>query len=379
MNLRFIIHDFKANLKQWIRSVGTVFWTILFPVLLIMIFGAIFSGSNNVSYDLIVQDLDDNDFSQSFIEGINEVSILKIETIDKTVNVKDYMQENDKSVALVIPNGFAETIREYIQSQMDPTVDLSDSELPLNLKLYIDPSDQTTTSIVRNTIIYVLYEFNLNITNGEKIIELSEESIVGEDFEFIDFFVPGMIGFTIMTSMIYGSIERNTKARKNGILRKLLTMPVTRADWIIAKMLFMLVLSFISTAVIIVVGTLVWGLNFKINIFFFILVISTSFLFTGMGMIISRFVKEEETADMAGGAITFPMMFLAGTFFPLEQMPTFMQNVAQVLPLYYVNEGFRNAMIYGDMDKTLFFTGLVLIFAFVFFVVGVFLTKWKED
>ena len=96
-------------------------------------------------------------------------------------------------------------------------------------------------------------------------------------------------------------------------------------------------------------------------------------------MIIGRFVKDEETADMAGGAITFPMMFLAGTFFPLEQMPGFLQAIAQVLPLYYVNEGLRNAMIYANLEKTLYFTGFVVVFAVVFFLVGVFLTKWKEN
>jgi ABC-2 type transport system permease protein len=82
---------------------------------------------------------------------------------------------------------------------------------------------------------------------------------------------------------------------------------------------------------------------------------------------------------MAGGAITFPMMFLAGTFFPLEQMPEFLQAVAQVLPLYYVNEALRNAMIIADFDKTIYFTSFVLVFAALFFIIGVFLTKWKED
>jgi len=246
----------------------------------------------------------------------------------------------------------------------------------------------------------VINEFNMNITGGENILGINEESSIGEDFNFIDFFLPGMIGFTIMTSCIYGSIERNTKFRKDGILRKLLTMPITRSEWILSKMLFMLFLSFVSTAVILIVGILVWGVSVKINIFFFILIIATSFLFSGIGMIIGRFVKEQETADMAfsgigmiigrfvkeqetadmaGGAITFPMMFLAGTFFPLEQMPAFMQSIAQVLPLYYVNEGMRNAMIYGDAEKTLYFTGFVLVFAAVFFIIGVLLTKWKED
>ena len=192
-----------------------------------------------------------------------------------------------------------------------------------------------------------------------------------------------MIGFTIMTSCIYGSIERNTKFRKDGILRKLLTTPITRAEWILAKMLFMLFLSFVSTLVILVVGTLVWGVSLHINLFMIVfmvvIIIATSFLFSGIGMIIGRFVKEEETADMAGGAITFPMMFLAGTFFSLDMMPEFMQSIARILPLYYVNEGLRNAMIYTNIDKTIFNTAIVLIFAAIFFLVGVFVTKWKED
>jgi len=369
MNPKFIFHDFYASLKQWIRSIGTVFWTILFPIIFNLIFGAIFSGANDISYDVVIQNIDDGGFSQEFIKIIDNTSILKVEIIDNNEDIKTYMIDNDKSAGLRIPSDFSEKIQQSFY----------DENITVNLTFLSDPSDQTTAPIIKNIISNILSGYNKGITDGRVVAGMDTESILGEEFEFIDFFVPGIIGFTIMTSMIYGSIERNTKYRKDGILRKLLTMPVSRADWIISKMLFMLVLSFISTFVIITVGILVWGLSIKINIFFFILVISTSFMFSGMGMIIGRFVKEEETADMAGGAITFPMMFLAGTFFPLEQMPAFLQSIAQVLPLYYVNEGLRNAMIYNDMDKTLFFTGFVLIFAIVFFVLGVFLTKWKED
>jgi len=380
MNFKFIIHDFYMNIRQWLRSIGTVFWTILFPVLLILIFGAIFSGAEDVSYDIIVQDLDETEgFSTSFISILDEIEIVNVEEIKPDIDIDQYMRDNGKSVGIVIPEGFMDAIMQYKQSEMDPAYNIDEDSLPFNLTLYMDPSDQTTTQILRNTIVYVLYEFNINLTQGEKIIGLTDNTIISQDFNFIDFFIPGIIGFTIMTSMIYGSIERNTKYRKDGILRKLLTMPVTRADWIISKMLFMLFLSFISTLVILVVGTLVWGISINISIFFFIIVISTSFMFSGMGMLIGRFVKEEETADMAGGAITFPMMFLAGTFFPLEQMPAFLQSIAQVLPLYYVNEGLRNTMIYDNIDKTLYFTGFLLVFAIVFFIAGVALTKWKED
>ena len=369
MNLSFILTDFHTSVKQWLRSKGTVFWTILFPVLLIVIFGAIFSDTGDMDYDLVVQDLDETSSSEDFIKILENISILNIETLGKNEDIAQYMKENEKLAAIQIPEGFEDVL---IQSQFDENA-------TFDIVFYFDPAEDTSVMVLKNIVTGILHEFNMGLTQGRHVIGLDEESTLGGEFDYIDFFVPGMVGFTIMTSMVYGSIERNTKFRKDGILRKLLTMPITRAEWIFSKMLFMLFLSFISTFVILIVGILVWGLSVNINIFFFILVIATSFLFSGIGMIIGRFVKEQETADMAGGAITFPMMFLAGTFFPLEQMPDFMQSIAQFLPLYYVNEGLRNAMIYADLEKTLFFTGIVLVFAFVFFIVGVLLTKWKED
>jgi len=58
MNFKFIFHDLHANIKTWMRSPGTVFWTVLFPILLILIFGAIFSGGGDDEFNIVVQDLD---------------------------------------------------------------------------------------------------------------------------------------------------------------------------------------------------------------------------------------------------------------------------------------------------------------------------------
>ena len=369
MNLKFIKTDLLLAIRSWLRSKGTVFWTILFPILLIMIFGAIFSGANETKYNLVFQDLDGSTESANFTKFLDATKIFEIKKIGKNVDIADFMKEEDISVGLQIPEGFEKLIE---QVKLNPF-------LKVNLTFFHDPADNTLSPVVGSILSGLINTYNDIITLSPSVVGLDVKSTLSENFNFIDFFVPGMIGFTIMTSMVYGSIERNTKFRKDGILRKLLTMPVTRTEWIISKMLFMLFLSFISTFVIMIVGMLIWGLNIQINIFFFIIVICTSFMFSGLGMIIGRFVKEEETADMAGGAITFPMMFLAGTFFPLQQMPEFLQAVAQVLPLYYVNEGLRNAMIYGNFDKTLYFTGFVVVFAVVFFIIGVVLQKWKED
>jgi ABC-2 type transport system permease protein len=284
-------------------------------------------------------------------------------------NVTAYMNENDIKFLLNIPDDFDTQIQKSI-------IDRSSTSY---VDYYFDPSEQTNNQAIRGIVSNVITYMNMNLTGSRNIIEVEETSLISEDFEFIDFFLPGMIGFTIMQSAIYGTIERNTRYRKDGILRKLLTTPIKRTEWIFAKMLFMLFLSFISTLVIIIIGILFYQISVHINIFMILIIIATSFLFSGMGMIIGRFVKDEESAATAGGAITFPMMFLAGTFFPLDQMPIFLQEFAKVLPLYYINEGLRNAMIYLKMDDALFFTTITLIFASIFFIAGVFLTKWDED
>ncbi|MEM0466012.1 MAG: ABC transporter permease [Candidatus Thermoplasmatota archaeon] len=369
MNVKIIALDFFYNIRSWSRSRGTVFWSLLFPIMLILLFGAIFSGFGDNKYTLYVQDLDNTEVSQSFITILHNTNVIRIENVTTNTTITEYIKDHNIKNLIVIPKGYGAAVR---QSYTDPSVTIA-------LQYYFDPSEQQTTQIIRSVISNILFELNMQISQGRTIIRLTEESTVTENFGFIDFFIPGMIGFTIMQQCIYGSIERNTKYRKDGILRKLLTTPITRSEWIIAKMLFMLFLAFLSTTVAITVGVLAYNIKVYITIYTIIIIVATSFLFSGIGMIIGRFVKEEETADMAAGAISFPMMFLAGTFFAVESMPPIIQTIAHVLPLFYVNEGLRNAMIYLNYDLALTYTAVVLVFAIIFFVAGVLLTKWKED
>ena len=369
MNFRIIGMDFVCSVKGWFRSKGGMFWSLAFPVILILLFGAIFSGVGSSKYTLYVQDKDNTTMSQQFVGILLKTGVLDIKNLSADINITAYIKKNNIKSVLVIPKGTSDEIN---RSYIDPTE-------KVNLTYYFDPSEQTQTQVIRTIIASVIQQLNKDLTSRRDVIGLSDVSTITENFNFIDFFLPGMIGFTIMQGAIYGSIERNTKYRKDGILRKLLTTPITRTEWILAKMLFMMFLAGITTALITIIGILVFGMTVNITPLAIIILIGTSFLFSGMGMLIGRFVKEEETADTAAGAISFPMMFLAGTFFPLEQMPGFLQTIARLLPLYYVNEGLRNAMIYMNQSEALINGAVVIIFAAVFFLAGVLLTKWKED
>ena len=74
--------------------------------------------------------------------------------------------------------------------------------------------------------------------------------------------------------------------------------------------------------------------------------------FLAMGFAIGSVVSNPETGDAVSNVITNPMMFLSGTFFPVSAMPSFVQAIARVLPLYYMANGLRDTTVRGLSHHT---------------------------
>jgi ABC-2 type transport system permease protein len=127
-----------------------------------------------------------------------------------------------------------------------------------------------------------------------------------------------------------------------------------------------------------IVGWAVFHVSLHINAWLPVFIVLDVFAFVGIGMILTRFVKEAQSAAAAANAITFPMMFLSGSFFPMEMMPGFLQTFAKLLPLYYVNEGLRASMVIVDNMAALRYSAVIGVFAAVVFILGVITTKWEE-
>ena len=102
-------------------------------------------------------------------------------------------------------------------------------------------------------------------------------------------------------------------------------------------------------------------------------------MFCSLGMLVGTITKSVETASVIGNIITFPMMFLSGTFFPLSIMPQYLQSAAHVLPLFYIVEGLNNVMVYGNIGAALIDIAVTLVIALVIFVAAAKLFKWRED
>jgi ABC-2 type transport system permease protein len=220
---------------------------------------------------------------------------------------------------------------------------------------------------------------NQKATGSPPALTLVATSILSQRYRFIEFFVPGIIAMAIMTSCLSNALNMNAELRQKGILRKLATTPITRADWLASSIVYQLILSIVSTVAILLVSYFVFDVRLHIGFWLPLILVVEVIAFVGFGMLLTPFAKEAESASAVANAFLFPMMFLSGTFFPVEMMPAFLQTFAKLLPLYYVNEALRATMIFVDDAATLRAVGVTAAFAAVVFVAGTFKTRWDES
>ena len=378
MNRRVIGANLVVSLKTFSREKSVMFFTVAFPIILILVFGTIFLNQDNPSFDLHVQDLDQTNSSAQLLKTLELNGKLKIITVDPAVEATQYAKEGKVNLVLVIPKGYEKAlVRRLGLVGGIPNAALRDPKASVTVTYIYDASSATTSAKIQ-LLQSAFAVVNQTMSGQPPFIRAAETSMLTRKFRFIDFFVPGIIAMAVMTSSLSGAVTMNAELRQKGVIRKLSTTPITRTDWILSNILYQFLLAVIATVAILVVSYAVFSVRLQVNAWLFVLIVLEVFAFGGMGMILARVAKEAESATAAGNFIMFPMMFLSGSFFPLELMPGFLQAIARILPLYYVNEGLRAAMVSVDHAAALRYAAMIAVFAIVVFVLGINTTKWDE-
>jgi ABC-2 type transport system permease protein len=369
MSSRVIGANLIVSIKSFYREKTAVFFRIAFPVILILVFGTIFMNQDNVRFDFYVQDLDGTNSSAELVKTLELNEKFKIDKVDPAINATQYAKDNKLNLVLVIPKDYESSLIQRMKRK--------DLNASVTITYIYDPSS-TSVDTKMQILNSVFAEINQRMSGKPPFITPAKVSILNRKYRFIDFFVPGIIAMTVMTASLFGAVNVNAELRQKGVIRKLSTTPITRTDWILSNVLYQFLLSVISTISILLVSYTVFDVSLQLNFWLPVFVVLDVFAFVGIGMILTRVAKEAESAAAAANAIMFPMMFLSGTFFPVEMMPGFLQKFSRILPLYYVNEGLRASMIFVDNMIALRCSVIIGIFAAVVFVLGIMTTKWEE-
>lgn len=370
MNPRVVGASLVVSIKSFYREKTTMFFTTTFPILLILVFGTIFMDQDKLNFDLCVQDLDQTTASAQIAKALNLSGKFKIINVDPVVDAATYAKSNKVNLVLMIPKGLEKSYLQYLQ--------FGNPNASVTLKYVYDPSSNSVDTKMR-ILNAVLARMNQELTGKSPFVKTEEISILTKKYRFVEFFIPGIIAMAVMTASLFGTVNVNTELRQKEIIRKLATTPITRADWVLSNIVYQFILGVISTTAMLLVSYAVFDVSFQINGWLPLFIVLDVFTFVGIGMILTRIVKEAQSAAAAANAIAFPMMFLSGSFFPLEMMPRFLQSFARMLPLYYVNEGLRASMVFHSNATALYHAAIIGIFAAVVFILGITATRWEES
>lgn len=363
-----ILADVVAFGRQYLRSRVGVFFALAFPILLILLFGAIFGGSESPQVPLHVQDLDQTAASRAFVDALNNTSVISYQTMPPDVDFQGYIRDHSINVALQIPAGFGDNLSRAAAG---------DNTATANITLAGDVT-QASFGIASAAVNRVATAFNLNIAQAREVVNVSARSIDIRQLGYIDLFLPGIIGFTVLTTPLFGMSAICAEYRTRRYFKALATTKLSKAEWLAAKVIFHIVLMFASVALMVVTGVLVFRMQGVVTPVALLLIVAGTLEFTSLGMALGIFVKDPETGAAIANAIGFPMMFLAGSFFPVDLMPDFLKIFARFLPLTYVNEGLRATMVLGNEATALVDLLVTLAFAAVFFVVAARGLSWKS-
>ncbi len=366
MRPRRILADFQVVVRSYWRNPVALFFSLIFPIILIALFGLIFSAAGSTTVPITVLN-EDHDSPQSIalLSALNNTTVVKISFVNW--NASDFAKNlgaNDDSVGLIIPDGYGAALAAH---------------RPVNLSLFTNPEDSATSGAAVFVIQGVTNAINLEAANGTPLVGFSQQNVGSAVYTYIDYLIPGLIGFSILTSPMFSMVDVASSYRKEGIFRQLSLTPLTRSEWLTSHILWYMLLTFVTAGIMIGAGVVLFGAHVVVSLGLVPFLIVGPLLFVSLGMLAGSVAKTPESAALIGNIITFPMMFLSGTFFPVSEFPAGLQTFAHVLPLYYVIDGMNQVMLFSNSARAFQDVVIVLVIALVIFALAVRTFKWRDE
>ena len=363
LSLRRVKNDYVIYGRGFVRSRVGLFFSLIFPIILILLFGAIFGGSGNSRLTVYVQNKDTGPVSTSFINSLNSTNATTIVMVDNSQDLSKYLTTHSASDGIIIPMNFSSDYQ---------------LKIPVNVTIYGNPTS-SSSAVVSGVTEAIINAYNLNRAGGTPVIGVSQLTVASQSYKEIDFLVPGLIGFSILMSPMFALVNISSTYKRDKVFKQLSLTPLTKTEWLLSKILWYIGLTLASFVLMVLAGVYIFGAHITISLGLVAFLLLGPFLFVSLGMLVGTISNSVESAAVVGNLITFPMMFLSGTFFPVAAMPEYLQRIAHVLPLFYVIDGLTNVMIYSNAAQALIDVGVLVVVSVIVFSLAVRFFKWRED
>jgi len=347
----------KKDLTEFYRVRARLVSMIMLPILLMLLFGYMFPSSGSITHIPIA--IVNQDQSAAAIQVINSFTYMA--QSGSTFNVITYASLAQAQQALlqgkiyaivIFRPGFGQGLQsgaatvQVIADQMNPTLD----------------------QIVTNGIQAIFNQLNvqMSLTQGfpaqTGTVSVNFQGLIPGAPSSFEFLAPGFIAMSMVMGGLAGLAMTFSRERELGTLDGMLMTPISRFSIVMGKAMAQAIRGIISGILIVILSIILFGVKIYGNIFLMSLIIFLGILsFTGLGLIATSFVSDQESAQMIMLMIQLPMIFISGIFYPVLQLPWWLRDIAYMLPLSYTVSAFRAVMVLNAPLSAVWTEVLVLI------------------
>jgi ABC-2 type transport system permease protein len=358
-NFRATMAIAKASFRSIIRSPSAVVFSLAFPLIFIVVFANI--GSSGVTVDVGVAKTCDT--LSPVYQALKKVPVVHLITNQTTADMEKNLSKGNIDVII--------------------DVQKNNSLPPYTLNAKYTNSSPQKGEIFRSLLQSIFYKINtFGSAAPPTVTELKETTVKGREYKYIDFILPGMLGFSLLSAGVFGTAFVFLSLRITLVIKRFFATPVKKYSIVLGEALARLAFSLLGALFIIMVGhygfgfTLVHGIITVLNML--VLAAIGLIIFMGFGFIISGIAKNESTIPPLSNIITMPQFLLSGTFFSAAAFPKWLQSISGVLPLTHLNNAMREVAFegagLGDVTHQL----LILLAWFVgIYIIAVKAFKWE--
>jgi ABC-2 type transport system permease protein len=380
----------RRALLQFRHDRRTFAFVLIMPLLMILIFGYTFGGEvkniavESVNYDTGLLAGTSPLLPHGLFLGQNITNNFDKDTFSIHMNTnsndaQQFVHDGKAWAAITFPANFTQNFLTTIMTQ--------DTSISPKIEIYIDASNPTIAAAVIKEVTQSVQKtlkelsISLNITQVDMPIVIEQVyAYGGGDTKFIDYFAPGVVSFAIMMVTTMITIILFVNERRNGTLQRLLVSPANEGEIVAGYAIAFAVIGIIQSIVVLVAAILLFDITIVGNIFLALIVILLlAFGHQGLGILLSAGAKNELQAIQFIPLILFPSILLAGLFWPIESIPSYLQPLSYIIPLRYGIDAERSIMLRGWGIGDIWVDILVLIlFALLTLSASILLLKRKN-
>jgi ABC-2 type transport system permease protein len=356
----------KASLRSIFRSPSAVVFSFVFPFIFIIVFGFIGNNGGVPVYKIV---LDKNcDTANAFFDSIKTSKRISIVSFADSATQKRELEKGKLAAVLNIQKT-GKDFPAFLYSIK--STNASDDQWPVLRDVLISIANKLSDVKYPERPTYANLQFNY----------VKDISTIRE-YKTIDFILPGQLGFSLLSSGVFGVAFMFFSLRNTLVLKRFFATPISRTHIILGEGLARVIFQMITAIVIILVGYFLFGFTLVNGVRTLMEMLVLSFIgllvFMGLGFIVSGLAKNESTIPPFANLITLPQFLLGGTFFSVAAFPKWLQPISKALPLTHLNTAMRAVAFEGqnlwDVKNEI---GILLLWGVIVYVIAIKVFKWE--